>query len=55
MIRTFVQKDLEYVIEAHIRIYRDEYNYDHSFAEYIKNAGLCIYHLMDQRVSVGGT
>jgi hypothetical protein len=47
MIRTFVQKDLEYVIEAHIRIYRDEYNY--------MNAGLCIHHLMDQRVSVGGT
>ncbi|MDN8592550.1 hypothetical protein B2I21_10230 [Chryseobacterium mucoviscidosis] len=38
MIRTFVQKDLEYVIEAHIRIYRDEYNYDHSFAEFIKDA-----------------
>ncbi|MBY0202258.1 MULTISPECIES: hypothetical protein [Paenibacillus] len=32
MIRTFIQKDLEYVIEAHIRIYRDEYNYDDSFA-----------------------
>ncbi|MDN4604187.1 GNAT family N-acetyltransferase [Paenibacillus sp. F6_3S_P_1C] len=38
MIRTFVQNDLQYVIEAHIRIYRDEYNYDHSFAEFIENA-----------------
>ncbi|WP_458460087.1 GNAT family N-acetyltransferase [Paenibacillus sp.] len=38
MIRTFVQKDLHYVIEAHIRIYRNEYNYDHSFAEFITNA-----------------
>ncbi|WP_339300226.1 hypothetical protein MKY92_08525 [Paenibacillus sp. FSL R5-0623] len=38
MIRTFVQKDLQYVIEAHIRIYRNEYNYDHSFAEFITNA-----------------
>lgn len=38
MIRTFVQKDLKYVIEAHIRIYRNEYNYDHSFAEFITNA-----------------
>jgi GNAT superfamily N-acetyltransferase len=38
MIRTFVQKDLQYVIEAHIRIYRNEYNYDHSFAEFIVNA-----------------
>jgi len=38
MIRTFVQKDLQYVIEAHIRIYRDEYNYDDSFAEFITNA-----------------
>jgi len=37
MIRTFVQKDLQYVIEAHIRIYRGEYNYDHSFAEFIVN------------------
>ncbi|MEK3922392.1 GNAT family N-acetyltransferase [Paenibacillus sp. FSL K6-2393] len=35
MIRTFVQKDLQYVIEAHILIYRNEYNYDHSFAEFI--------------------
>lgn len=32
MIRSFIQKDLQYVIEAHIRIYRDEYNYDDSFA-----------------------
>ncbi|MEC0126697.1 hypothetical protein [Paenibacillus pabuli] len=38
MIRTFVEKDLQYVIEAHIRIYRDEYNYDHSFAEFIAHA-----------------
>ncbi|OMF67843.1 GNAT family N-acetyltransferase [Paenibacillus sp. FSL R5-0766] len=38
MIRTFVQKDLQYVIEAHIRIYRNEYNYDHSFAEFITHA-----------------
>ncbi|GAS80529.1 hypothetical protein BK131_01640 [Paenibacillus amylolyticus] len=38
MIRTFVQKDLQYVIEAHIRIYRKEYNYDDSFAEFITNA-----------------
>ncbi|MFE6078098.1 hypothetical protein ACFVQB_26945 [Paenibacillus sp. NPDC057886] len=38
MIRIFVQKDLQYVIEAHIRIYRDEYNYDHSFVEFIENA-----------------
>ncbi len=38
MIRTFVQKDLQYVIEAHIRIYRNEYNYDYSFAEFITNA-----------------
>lgn len=38
MIRIFVQKDLQYVIEAHIRIYRNEYNYDHSFAEFITNA-----------------
>ncbi|WP_339240767.1 GNAT family N-acetyltransferase [Paenibacillus sp. FSL R5-0517] len=38
MIRTFLQKDLQYVIEAHIRIYRDEYNYDDSFAEFITHA-----------------
>ncbi|MDQ0721750.1 GNAT superfamily N-acetyltransferase [Paenibacillus sp. W4I10] len=38
MIRTFVQKDLQYVIETHIRIYRNEYNYDHSFAEFITHA-----------------
>ncbi|WP_336760561.1 GNAT family N-acetyltransferase [Paenibacillus sp. USHLN196] len=38
MIRTFVEKDLQYVIEAHIRIYRKEYNYDDSFAEFITNA-----------------
>ncbi|UPK45614.1 MULTISPECIES: GNAT family N-acetyltransferase [Paenibacillus] len=38
MIRTFVQNDLQYVIEAHIRIYRDEYNYDQSFADFIKKA-----------------
>ncbi|MGN7411746.1 GNAT family N-acetyltransferase [Paenibacillus sp. SAF-068] len=38
MIRTFVQKDLQYVIEAHIRIYQNEYNYDHSFAEIITHA-----------------
>ncbi|WP_433752102.1 hypothetical protein [Paenibacillus amylolyticus] len=38
MIRTFVQKDLQYVIEAHIRIYRKEYNYDVSFAEFITHA-----------------
>ncbi|MFX3647747.1 MAG: GNAT family N-acetyltransferase [Paenibacillus sp.] len=38
MIRTFVQKDLQYVIEAHIRIYRNEYNYDQSFAEFITHA-----------------
>lgn len=37
MIRTFVEKDLQYVIEAHIRIYRKEYNYDDSFAEFITN------------------
>ncbi|WP_340016365.1 hypothetical protein [Paenibacillus sp. FSL K6-1318] len=37
MIRAFVQKDLQYVIEAHIRIYRKEYNYDDSFAEFITN------------------
>lgn len=39
MIRTFVQKDLQYVIDAHIRIYRNEYNYDHSFAEFITHRG----------------
>ncbi|MBT2284806.1 GNAT family N-acetyltransferase [Paenibacillus polymyxa] len=38
MIRTFLQKDLQYVIEAHIRIYRNEYNYDDSFAEFITNS-----------------
>lgn len=38
MIRPFVQKDLQYVIEAHIRIYKNEYNYDDSFAEFITNA-----------------
>ncbi len=38
MIRTFIQKDLQYVIEAHIRIYRNEYNYDDCFAAYITNA-----------------
>ncbi|QOS77768.1 hypothetical protein JNUCC31_23900 [Paenibacillus sp. JNUCC31] len=54
MIRTFVEKDLQYVIEAHIRIYRDEYNYDHSFAEFIEHAvhfaketRLYIHHLVD--------
>lgn len=35
MIRTFIQKDLQYVIEAHSRIYGDEYNYDDSFAAFI--------------------
>lgn len=35
MIRSFLQKDFYYVIEAHIRIYRDEYNYDDGFAAYI--------------------
>ncbi|MEK4369853.1 hypothetical protein BK124_07500 [Paenibacillus amylolyticus] len=43
MIRTFVQKDLQYVIEAHIRIYRNEYNYDHSFAEFITNGARRLY------------
>ncbi|KQY84002.1 hypothetical protein ASD24_09390 [Paenibacillus sp. Root52] len=38
MIRTFEQKDLQYVIEAHIRIYRNEYNYDHSFAIFIEES-----------------
>ena len=38
MIRTFEQKDLQYVIEAHIRIYRNEYNYDHSFAIFIEKS-----------------
>ncbi|MEK4661838.1 GNAT family N-acetyltransferase [Priestia sp. FSL H7-0729] len=38
MIRTFLQKDLQYVIEAHIRIYQNEYNYDDSFAEFITHA-----------------
>ncbi|MGO4530567.1 GNAT family N-acetyltransferase [Paenibacillus sp. 2TAF8] len=38
MIRTFLQKDLQYVIEAHIRIYREEYNYDDSFAAFIIDA-----------------
>ncbi|MGQ8871270.1 hypothetical protein [Paenibacillus sp. TSA_86.1] len=38
MIRTFIQRDLQYVIEAHIRIYRNEYNYDDSFAAYIADA-----------------
>ncbi|MEK4110249.1 hypothetical protein ABIC86_002225 [Paenibacillus sp. DS2363] len=43
MIRTFVQEDLQYVIEAHIRIYRNEYNYDHSFAEFITNGARRLY------------
>ncbi|MGE6575464.1 hypothetical protein MHI48_08765 [Paenibacillus sp. FSL H7-0942] len=43
MIRTFVQKDLQYVIEAHIRIYRNEYNYDHSFAEFITHGARRLY------------
>ncbi|WP_186375390.1 hypothetical protein [Paenibacillus xylanexedens] len=38
MIRTFIQKDLQYVIEAHIRIDPDEYNYDDSFAACINEA-----------------
>lgn len=38
MIRTFEQKDLQYVIEAHIRIYRNEYNYDHSFAIFVEQS-----------------
>jgi hypothetical protein len=32
MIRSFLQKDFQYVMEAHIRIDRDEYNYDDSSA-----------------------
>ncbi|CAM4202975.1 hypothetical protein [Paenibacillus xylanexedens] len=43
MIRTFVQKDLQYVIEAHIRIYRNEYNYDHSFTEFITHGARRLY------------
>ncbi|MFS0870220.1 hypothetical protein [Paenibacillus xylanilyticus] len=38
MIRTYVKKDLQYVIEAHIRIYREAYNYDDRYAEFITNA-----------------
>lgn len=38
MIRMYEQKDLQHVIAAHIRIYRDEYNYDEGFAAFVKNA-----------------
>ena len=31
----FLQKDLQYVIEAHIRIDGEEYNYNDSFAAFI--------------------
>jgi GNAT superfamily N-acetyltransferase len=47
MIRSFIQKDLQYVIEAHIRIYRDEYNYDDSFAVFISDAVQTFAHTGD--------
>ncbi|MCP1425609.1 hypothetical protein J3D43_004125 [Paenibacillus xylanexedens] len=39
----FRTKGSEVVIEAHIRIYRNEYNYDHSFAEFITDGARRLY------------
>ncbi|TVX94401.1 GNAT family N-acetyltransferase [Paenibacillus agilis] len=38
MIRAFRDQDKDYVIEAHGRIYKEEYQFDHTFAAYINDS-----------------
>ncbi|MCR8845900.1 hypothetical protein NQ117_19650 [Paenibacillus sp. SC116] len=38
MIRSFSEQNKDYVIEAHCRIYAEEYQFDHTFAAFINDS-----------------
>lgn len=37
-IRTFGQRDVEHIIERHVKLYKDEYEFDATFRDYVGNA-----------------
>ncbi|WP_019636510.1 GNAT family N-acetyltransferase [Paenibacillus fonticola] len=38
MIRSYMETDLNYIVEAHCRIYQQEYKFDDSFTEFITSS-----------------
>lgn len=38
MIRSFIERDLDYIVESHSRIYQEEYNFNDSFNEFISDS-----------------